>query len=86
MLAERLDILGRRYRRQPVIPGAVYRRLAADDTVETARVLSVGEDIQGIPHVRFRVSIRRADIAYVDEERILSEACFAERYRERLED
>ncbi|RDD63925.1 hypothetical protein [Ferruginivarius sediminum] len=85
MLAERLDIFGRRYRRQPVAAGAVYRRLGADNTVETARVLSIGEDIQGIPHVRFRVSIRRAEIAYVDEERILSQECFAERYRERVD-
>lgn len=86
MLAERLDIFSaRRYRRQPVTEGAVYRRLGTDDSVETARVLSVGEDVLGIPHVRFRVSIHKAQTAYVDEERILSEECFTDRYRERVD-
>lgn len=86
MLAERLDIFGgRRGRRHPVAEGQVYRRRGMDDSIETARVLSVGEDVLGIPHVRFRVSIQKAQTCYVDEERILSEECFTERYRERAD-
>ena len=86
MLAEALDIFGRRQRRAPVVTGAVYRRDDGDQFHETARVLSVGEDGQGIAHVRFRVKILRGNTAFVDEERILNLESFSDRYRERVAD
>lgn len=85
MLAEALEIFGRRQRRPAVEAGAVYSREDGDRVRETARVLSVGKDGQGIDHVRFHVKILHGNTAFVDEERILNLDSFADRYRERVE-
>jgi hypothetical protein len=65
--------------------GSVYRRVRRDNTVETATVLAIHDDSLGIPHVRYRVSIGRAD-NYIFEEgpRVLSLFGFAEYYHQRL--
>ncbi|SDF69442.1 hypothetical protein SAMN05216241_10235 [Limimonas halophila] len=81
----RLDILGRRQRRAPITEGAVYRRRSGNDVIETARVLSVDHDLQGIQHVRFHVNICRGDVPFVDEERMLNVHSFAERYGQPIE-
>ena len=53
------------FKREPefdtIRAGSVYRRVRRDNTVETATVLTVRDDSLGIPHVRYRVSIGRAD-------------------------
>ena len=65
--------------------GSVYRLVRRDNTVETATVLAIRDDSFGIPHVRYRVSIGRADNHILEEgPRILSLSCFAEHYLERL--
>lgn len=84
MLADRIDLFSRRSRRQ-VQAGATYSRRAADHTVETAQVHSVGKDGAGIDHVRFHIQICRGDTKVVDEERILSLQSFAERFRDYVE-
>jgi hypothetical protein len=65
--------------------GSVYRRVRRDNTVETATVLAIRDDSLGIPHVRYRISIGRADHHVFEEgPRVLSLSCFAEHYLERL--
>lgn len=65
--------------------GSVYRRVRRDNTVETATVLAIRDDSFGIPHVRYRVRIGRADNQILEEgPRILSLSCFAEQYVDRL--
>lgn len=65
--------------------GSVYRRVRRDNTVETATVLSIRDDSFGIPHVRYRVCIGRADHHILEEgPRVLSLSCFAEHYLDRL--
>ncbi len=69
-----------------VAAGAVYRRVHPDNMVETAKVLSVGQDCFGIPHVRFNVSFGRTNrTLFEDGPRVLALASFTEHYRERID-
>ena len=73
-------------RPEQVRAGAVFRRVHADQLIETARVLSVKPDQNGIPHVRFSVSFERARFARLDVgTRMLALASFTEAYREPVE-
>lgn len=66
-------------------PGTTFRKVHPDKMVETAKVLSVGTDSFGIPHVSFRVSFRRPDQNMFDGgDRLLAIQTFAERYTERV--
>ncbi|MBT5673457.1 MAG: hypothetical protein HOI52_03005 [Rhodospirillales bacterium] len=68
---------------EAICAGSVYRRVHRDRTVETATVLSIGDDSFGIPHVRYQLSIGRSDKHVMEEgPRMLSLSCFAEQYRE----
>jgi hypothetical protein len=61
--------------------GAVYRRVRPDRTVETAKVIAIGNDALGIPHVRYEVVFGRPDRAPLAEgPRILALQRFAETY------
>ena len=64
-----------------VCEGSVFRVAREGNMVETATVLSIDDNLFGIPHVRYRVSIGRSD-NYVLEEgpRVLALTCFAEHY------
>lgn len=64
--------------------GSVYRRVHPDNIVETARVLSVGKDFFGIPHVRFRVCFERSDHRrrFLEDARVLALESFAQQYGE----
>ncbi len=84
-LAESFDFLGRRSQSAAVATGDVYRRRAAGNVVETARVLSVRPDDQGIAHVRYQVSIQQGPETRACDERLLNLQSFVERYRERVE-
>jgi hypothetical protein len=42
-----------------VRPGAVYRHRGAGNIVETAKVIDIGPDTMGIPHVRYEVLVER---------------------------
>ena len=68
-----------------VRPGSTFQRVHSDRMVETARVLSVGTDAFGIPHVRFQVSFRRPNRSQFDGgARMLALKSFADQYRERV--
>lgn len=68
-----------------VRPGSTFQRIHRDQMVETARVLSVGTDAYGIPHVRFQVSFRRPNRNQFDGgARMLALKSFADQYRERV--
>jgi hypothetical protein len=76
----------RQPRPEHVRTGAVFRRIHPDQLVETARVLSVGPDQNGIPHVRFAVSFERARFSRQEvDTRMLALASFTEWYREPVE-
>ncbi len=68
-----------------VRPGSTFRRVHHDAMVETAKVLSVGTDAYGIPHVRFQVSFVRSNLNRFDGgARMLALKSFADQYRERV--
>jgi hypothetical protein len=60
--------------------GSVYHRVHSGDIVETATVLSVGEDSFGIPHVRFQICIERPNRKFLEDARVLALESFAEHY------
>ena len=45
------------HKRNEVCLGAIYRRLAGPDVVETARVINIERDGVGIPHVFYDVTV-----------------------------
>jgi hypothetical protein len=53
-----------------------------DNAVETATVLSIGDDSCGIPHVRYQVSIVRDHNMFEEGPRVLALSCFTEQYPE----
>jgi hypothetical protein len=68
-----------------VKPGSQFRRVLADRTVETAEVISVHTDQQGIPHLRYRVDFMRPNRQrYVEGPRVLSVRSFFDLYRDRV--
>jgi hypothetical protein len=74
-----------RFRKSPdldaIRTGSVYRRVRADRTVETAKVIAIDNDPFGIPHVRYEVVFGRPDRAPLAEgPRILALSRFAETY------
>lgn len=81
-------MLARLFKRdnEPAIEsGCIYRRVRADRTVETAKVLGIHRDSFGIPHVRFEVMFGRVDgLPLQDGPRMLSVTSFIEHYRERV--
>ncbi len=64
--------------------GSVYKRAHEGNIVETARVIDVGRDALGIPHVTYEVSVERARLAKYEERRTLGLESFAERFRESI--
>ena len=66
-----------------IVAGSRFRHRHPDCVVETARVLSIGQDPCGIPHVRFMVSYERSARTVLEEgPRVLSVAALASHYRE----
>jgi len=66
-------------------PGASYRRKHATNLVETAEVLEICRDHEGIPHVRFELYFgwpRRLPVP--SQSRLLSLSEFASRYSSRV--
>lgn len=62
--------------------GSVYKTANQGNIVEIARVIDVGPDALGIPHVTYDVSVERARLAKYEERRTLGLQSFAERFRE----
>ena len=84
---ERSSIFIKRGREMEYIRrGMAFRRVKADKSVETARILSVVLDGLQIPHVRYEVDLERPSRRTVFREgpRTLSWTTFAHTYRERV--
>ncbi|HEY9550502.1 MAG TPA: hypothetical protein VIR45_13470 [Kiloniellaceae bacterium] len=62
--------------------GSVYKTANDGNIVEIAKVIDVGPDALGIPHVTYDVSVERARLAKYEERRTLGLQSFAERFRE----
>ena len=64
--------------------GTRYRRRRRDNTIETARVLSIARDSFGIPHVSYELQIEKPSAAarVTDGPRVLALNTFAETFRE----
>ena len=87
MLTSVIKFFGRCFKRGPVkVPirtGDVYRRIRANNAVETATVLDIHDDPFGIPHVRYKLTIGRSDRSlFWDCKRVLALQSFAELYDE----
>ncbi|NIA67261.1 hypothetical protein HBA54_01495 [Pelagibius litoralis] len=66
--------------------GCTYKRAHEGNIVETAKVIDVGSDALGIPHVTYEVSVERARLAKYEERRTLGLQTFVERFRESIAD
>ncbi len=65
--------------------GAVFRNVRHGNLVETARILAVTQDGQGIPHVRFDVTLDSpGKIRLVEGRRMLCVASFTQQFPERV--
>lgn len=64
--------------------GSVYRLAHEGNIVEIAKVVDVGPDALGIPHVTYDVSVERARLAKYEERRTLGLQTFAERFRDAI--
>jgi hypothetical protein len=72
-----------RGRLEEVQPGRRFRPLAASIMVSTARVLTIGPDAHGIPHVHFEVTMGAPSGQHmVHETRVLSLERFVALYPE----
>jgi hypothetical protein len=87
MLASVIELFGRCFKRGsnkvPIRTGCVYRRIRANNAVETATVLDIHDDPFGIPHVKYKVTVGRSDRSlFWDCKRVLALQSFAELYDE----
>jgi hypothetical protein len=64
--------------------GSVYKLAHQGNIVEIAKVVDIGPDALGIPHVTYDVSVERARLAKYEERRTLGLQTFAERFRDSL--
>ena len=64
--------------------GSVYKLAHEGNIVEVAKVVDVGPDALGIPHVTYDVSVERARLAKYEERRTLGLQTFAERFRDAI--
>ena len=60
--------------------GEVFETLRDGNIVETAKVVGVGADSLGIPHVHFEVRIKKSNLKSVEEDRTLGLESFTQRY------
>lgn len=65
---------------QDVKAGSVYRRVHRDNIVQIAKVVSVGKDCYGIPHVHFRLCYERPNRMFLEDARILALESFTREY------
>lgn len=87
MVASVIKLFGRCFKRGPekvpIRTGGVYRRIRANNAIETATVLDIHDDPFGIPHVKYKLTIGRSDRSlYWDCKRVLALQSFAELYEE----
>ena len=67
--------------------GMEFRRTKRDNSIETARVLSVVLDRTRIPHIRYEINIHHAGraSAFIDGPRMLALSVFTDTYNERVD-
>lgn len=87
MLANVIALFGRCFKRGPtkvaIRTGCVYRRIRANNAIETATVLDIHDDPFGIPHVKYKLTIGRSDRSlFWDCKRVLALQSFVELYNE----
>ena len=68
-------------------PGGVYRHMGPGDITETAKVIDVGPDSMGIPHVRYEVLVERSQVRHTHfaAVRTLNLQTFSHHFMEALE-
>ena len=71
--------------RQKIKVGSKYRHLGPGDITETAKVIAVGPDPMGIPHVVYHVLIERGQQLQSEARRTLNLQSFTERFSETIE-
>jgi len=64
--------------------GSTYKLAHEGNIVEVAKVVDVGPDALGIPHVTYDVSVERARLAKYEERRTLGLQTFVERFRDAI--
>ena len=78
-------LFGRGKRMDYVQPGTTFRRVHADELVETAEVESVATDPYGIPHVKFKLIFSRSNrFSYEEGTRMLALRSFTDLYKEQV--
>ena len=83
-MLSRLSVGGGRTRPGDVRVGATFKLTRPGAWVETAKVLGIGQDTMGVPHVRFELAVRRTpgdEVCFADL-RTLGLESFASRYPE----
>lgn len=67
--------------------GAFFKRALSNNLIETVRVLSVGKDSFGIPHVKYEVRFERSQERgrAFEGPRVLALSVFADHYQEPVE-
>lgn len=65
--------------------GSTYRHAGPGDIIETAKVIDVGPDPMGIPHVVYKVQIERGQQRQCVERRTLNLQSFSEYFSESIE-
>lgn len=64
--------------------GAVYRCRLPSQVVETVRVIEVGPDALGVPHVKYSLVVEGGTISTFEEMRTLGLETFVTRYNEEV--
>lgn len=65
--------------------GTIFRHHGPGDITETAKVITVGPDPMGIPHVVYHVLIERGCQRQIEERRTLNLQTFSEHFSEAVE-
>ncbi|WP_119165757.1 hypothetical protein [Algihabitans albus] len=65
--------------------GAVFRRQSSSGVVETARVIEVAPDTQGIAHVHYDFLVAKNDHRFIDERRTLNLVTFQQAFGQPVE-
>lgn len=68
--------------RRAVAIGAEFCRVRKNNTVETAKVISLVDDSFGIPHVKYALTFKSKRTFYTDGPRMLALKAFEQTYRD----
>lgn len=84
-LRERSNLIFRRAGRYEYLrAGSTFRHRNGGPVEELARIISFYADRNGIPHVRFELSLRRNELGVPGGSRVLALSSFRERFSERV--